>query len=287
MDNNNSSSSNESTNKFNEIFDPRSYSIRGKIMLSSISILFFVVILMLILHLYARWYLISTRRQNRLTFLRHLQRSGNNLVFYMDAENPTADLSNADHRRGLDASIIAMLPVFAYDPKSSKERDCAVCLSEFQEGESGRLLPRCNHAFHTDCIDMWFHSHATCPLCRAPVEMEIKADKSSKDIVIGVCEPGTGSGSERDENRTGSEVSSSSKPSLVSHVTVEIPERGEGVQDESGLVGDSPSTSSFRSPMTRVLSLLGRERRGSVSPSSCGGSAAEGNAERGGHDETQ
>jgi hypothetical protein len=33
-----------------------------------------------------------------------------------------------------------------------------------------RLLPKCNHSFHINCIDMWFHSHSTCPICRSPVE---------------------------------------------------------------------------------------------------------------------
>ncbi|KNA04688.1 hypothetical protein SOVF_197360 [Spinacia oleracea] len=37
------------------------------------------------------------------------------------------------------------------------------------EGEKARLLPKCNHGFHVECIDMWFQSHSTCPLCRDSV----------------------------------------------------------------------------------------------------------------------
>ncbi|KAJ7533737.1 hypothetical protein O6H91_13G061800 [Diphasiastrum complanatum] len=40
------------------------------------------------------------------------------------------------------------------------------------ENEKGRLLPKCNHRFHTGCIDMWFHTHSTCPLCRTCVGVE-------------------------------------------------------------------------------------------------------------------
>ncbi|MBA0562076.1 hypothetical protein Golob_007154, partial [Gossypium lobatum] len=47
--------------------------------------------------------------------------------------------------------------------------DCAVCLTEFEEDETLRLLPKCNHAFHVPCIDTWLRSHTTCPMCRAPI----------------------------------------------------------------------------------------------------------------------
>uniref|UniRef100_J3LBC5 RING-type E3 ubiquitin transferase n=1 Tax=Oryza brachyantha TaxID=4533 RepID=J3LBC5_ORYBR len=36
-------------------------------------------------------------------------------------------------------------------------------------GELVRQLPACGHLFHVDCIDMWLHSHSTCPLCRCNV----------------------------------------------------------------------------------------------------------------------
>ncbi|GMN57231.1 hypothetical protein TIFTF001_026347 [Ficus carica] len=45
--------------------------------------------------------------------------------------------------------------------------DCAVCLSEFEDGEEVRALPGCAHVFHATCIDMWLYSHTTCPICRA------------------------------------------------------------------------------------------------------------------------
>ncbi|KAK8962591.1 RING-H2 finger protein ATL65 [Platanthera guangdongensis] len=52
---------------------------------------------------------------------------------------------------------------------AATNRDCAVCLLEFEEGEWLRTLPICAHAFHVECIDVWLRSHATCPLCRAAV----------------------------------------------------------------------------------------------------------------------
>ncbi|KAL2545010.1 RING-H2 finger protein ATL1-like [Forsythia ovata] len=46
---------------------------------------------------------------------------------------------------------------------------CVVCLNEFQEHDILKLLPKCNHVFHLDCVDIWFQSNANCPLCRSAI----------------------------------------------------------------------------------------------------------------------
>ncbi|OIV93120.1 hypothetical protein TanjilG_20782 [Lupinus angustifolius] len=72
---------------------------------------------------------------------------------------------------GLNQSIITAITVCKYKQGEGliEGTDCSVCLSEFQEDESLRLLPKCNHAFHLPCIDTWLASHTNCPLCRAPI----------------------------------------------------------------------------------------------------------------------
>ncbi|KAD4584747.1 hypothetical protein E3N88_22348 [Mikania micrantha] len=72
---------------------------------------------------------------------------------------------------GLQSSVINSLSVFKYkkDDKLIDGTDCSVCLSEFQDNETLRLLPKCNHAFHIPCIDTWLSSHTNCPLCRAGI----------------------------------------------------------------------------------------------------------------------
>lgn len=72
---------------------------------------------------------------------------------------------------GLPQSVIDSIAVFKYkkDVGLIEGTDCPVCLSEFQEDESLRLLPKCSHAFHISCVDTWLRSHTNCPLCRAPI----------------------------------------------------------------------------------------------------------------------
>ncbi|XP_027356873.1 putative RING-H2 finger protein ATL12 [Abrus precatorius] len=73
---------------------------------------------------------------------------------------------------GIDKQVIQTLPFFNFSSlKGSKQGlECTVCLSKFEETEILRLLPKCKHAFHMDCIDKWLESHSTCPLCRQRVE---------------------------------------------------------------------------------------------------------------------
>lgn len=72
---------------------------------------------------------------------------------------------------GLDEATIKLITVCKYKKGDGlvEGTDCSVCLSEFQENESLRLLPKCSHAFHLFCIDTWLKSHSNCPMCRAHV----------------------------------------------------------------------------------------------------------------------
>lgn len=74
--------------------------------------------------------------------------------------------------RGLDPELIESFPVFLYSAVKRLKigmhaLECAVCLNEFEDDETLRLIPNCSHVFHPDCIGAWLKSHTTCPLCRA------------------------------------------------------------------------------------------------------------------------
>uniref|UniRef100_A0A5B7BP61 RING-type E3 ubiquitin transferase n=1 Tax=Davidia involucrata TaxID=16924 RepID=A0A5B7BP61_DAVIN len=272
-------------------YTSKGYALSGKIMLSAIVILFAVVVFMVCLHLYARWYLLQARR-------RQLRRRRTHIVFYTDPNATTTTVTASSP--GLDISVLNSLPVFAYSSKTHPDsQECAVCLSEFEENEKGRLLPKCNHSFHIDCIDMWFLSHSTCPLCRSSVEPEISAQlpENRSDVVVSVGEPaenepGSSSGlcsdCQHDEEQTSSSSLGSRRKALDRvGVTIEIPRRNES-DDELGL--SSPASQGFRSPGTRLLSLkriLSFNRKSAaVSPSSgigtsCGYGATELDIERG------
>jgi hypothetical protein len=63
---------------------------------------------------------------------------------------------------------------------------CSICIDEFEDGEPIRLLPRCKHAFHTECIMPWLtERQGCCPLCKASVlEPEGGEDETSDDVSV-------------------------------------------------------------------------------------------------------
>ncbi|KAL3532503.1 hypothetical protein ACH5RR_006024 [Cinchona calisaya] len=69
---------------------------------------------------------------------------------------------------GIDKTVIESLPFFRFSSlKGSREGlECVICLSKFEDIEILRLLPKCKHAFHINCLDEWLGKHSSCPLCR-------------------------------------------------------------------------------------------------------------------------
>lgn len=87
----------------------------------------------------------------------------------LHAEAAAAPRDQRQQSGGLEEAVIKTITVCKYEKGDGliEGTECAVCLSEFEENEALRLLPKCSHAFHLPCIDTWLKSHSSCPLCRA------------------------------------------------------------------------------------------------------------------------
>ncbi|XP_015081735.1 RING-H2 finger protein ATL40-like [Solanum pennellii] len=135
------------------------YDLNSKIMITAIISLSIVIFFVTLLHIYARCVL---RRQARRRA--ELQRVSFITSSALQVEPP---------KTGLDPSVIASLPVFILkqnDINQNNTIECTVCLSALEDGERVRNLPNCKHVFHAECIDKWFGSHSTCPICRTEAE---------------------------------------------------------------------------------------------------------------------
>ncbi|XP_022964478.1 RING-H2 finger protein ATL5-like [Cucurbita moschata] len=74
---------------------------------------------------------------------------------------------------GLEPVLIAAIPTMKFDLEafsSVEDAQCSICLSEYEEKEVLRIIPKCGHSFHLACIDVWLRKQSTCPVCRLPLQ---------------------------------------------------------------------------------------------------------------------
>lgn len=140
----------------------------AELMVGVLVIIFILFLLLIFMYLYAKRYPGA---------IPIFGRGGARLIFPSAEPERSADATAPPC--GLDPKAIDSLPFVVFKPEDFKNSgiDCAVCLSEVSTGEKARILPKCNHGFHLDCIDMWLFSHSTCPLCRCPVIDDVVPSK--------------------------------------------------------------------------------------------------------------
>jgi hypothetical protein len=55
----------------------------------------------------------------------------------------------------------------AFTPVSTvPEGLCPICQESFTNTNNAVTLRRCNHTFHRDCAQTWYHTSVYCPICR-------------------------------------------------------------------------------------------------------------------------
>ncbi|CDP09220.1 unnamed protein product [Coffea canephora] len=149
----------------------------SNVMLAAVISLLLVILFVSLLHVYAKWFLVKARQRSRRS-VSVPQVLGARFHHFPSILVDTTVNSAASPTMGLESSAISSIPLFVFraddddDDEHNKHgrlSECAICLSSFEDEEMGRKLPRCSHAFHVECIDMWLHSHSTCPICRCPV----------------------------------------------------------------------------------------------------------------------
>ncbi|KAL2901445.1 hypothetical protein RDABS01_026527 [Bienertia sinuspersici] len=111
---------------------------------------------------------------------RDVQRSNNEELLEEDYDVGNTNNNTQHHHHheawlintpGLDEALIKNITLVKFKKGDGLigTTDCSVCLGEFLEDDTLRLLPKCSHAFHVACIDTWLRSHMNCPLCRANI----------------------------------------------------------------------------------------------------------------------
>ena len=108
-----------------------------------------------------------------LAYAKYCGRNQNNFLGrYLHHQNFHGLIRSSSRFSGIGEEVINSMPFFRFSSlKGSKEGlECAVCISKFEDSDVLRLLPKCKHAFHENCIDQWLKSHSSCPLCRYKID---------------------------------------------------------------------------------------------------------------------
>ncbi|XP_065871273.1 RING-H2 finger protein ATL38-like isoform X1 [Euphorbia lathyris] len=82
---------------------------------------------------------------------------------------------------GIEPVVVANFPTKKYNDDlflATEDAQCTVCLAEYSDEDTLRILPYCGHSFHVSCIDIWLHQHSTCPVCR--ISLHELPDKKRK-----------------------------------------------------------------------------------------------------------
>lgn len=96
----------------------------------------------------------------------------------------TAGRVEAPKVEGAEPDQISALPLVRFTTNlfSEDAASCAVCLSEYELGESLRRLP-CGHHFHRRCADKWLRRSKRCPLCMHAIDAECEHGWKPKKVI--------------------------------------------------------------------------------------------------------
>ncbi|KAJ1437604.1 putative RING-H2 finger protein ATL63-like [Sesbania bispinosa] len=117
----------------------------NSIMLAAIISLLLVILFVLLLHVYAKWFLSHAHAQSQSQARRRRRRRrapvtvsgvpGPSQFHQINIE--TSPISS----KGLDSAIVSAIPMFVIEAEAEEETEeleCVICLSTFEEGEIGR-----------------------------------------------------------------------------------------------------------------------------------------------------
>ncbi|XP_019182917.1 PREDICTED: RING-H2 finger protein ATL8-like [Ipomoea nil] len=117
-----------------------------------------------------------------------------------------ASRQRSPSNKGLKKKVLRSLPKFTYGPAFAADgkfpADCAICLTEYEDGDEIRVLPQCRHGFHVKCIDTWLGSHSSCPSCRQ-ILVVARCRKCSCKEIPSVSAAGAGEDSRSTSNILG------------------------------------------------------------------------------------
>jgi hypothetical protein len=78
-------------------------------------------------------------------------------------------VNQSSQQRGITITeLLGNTSLVVYHENDETET-CSICTEEYQNHDIQRKINRCNHLFHSRCLENWVTNHSTCPLCREEI----------------------------------------------------------------------------------------------------------------------
>nr|ABD64960.1 zinc finger, C3HC4 type (RING finger) containing protein [Brassica oleracea] len=100
---------------------------------------------------------------------------------------PNLQTDDNEHKPDPEEDVSSTVPtptlVYSSDLElAGAQAECAICLSEFEPGESIHVLEKCHHGFHIKCIHKWLSSRSSCPTCRTSIFSQNTLDSATSAV---------------------------------------------------------------------------------------------------------
>ena len=109
----------------------------------------------------------------------------------------TNSLLNLSQNRNQGVSVLNLNSKTELQMATDIDENCSICSSNYINNQIIRKINHCNHMFHQQCVDRWFATNSTCPICRvnlnsSPQEPreEPREEPHSEQLPIGSGEGG-------------------------------------------------------------------------------------------------
>ena len=94
---------------------------------------------------------------------------------------------NAEETETNRVMLFTRIKTIIYDKSKHGYLDtCSICYTEYEDNDVLKSLPKCEHTFHSECIEKWVvktkSRNVFCPVCRIDIKEELDSQDQMDEM---------------------------------------------------------------------------------------------------------